>query len=626
MFEYDKNKIYYLLFIFFVFILLVNISCTKNKIKDIKNKYIFKAPITTEKMPDNLKWVTNDSDLVFASPDAKKGGIIYTYMTSFPNTFRLVGPDNNNSFATYLNDNELALIGLHPNTENFIPILATHWAFGDDGKTVYFKLNKKARWSDGVKVTAHDYAYTLKFMRSKEIVDPYYNEAYSKEKFGDVLVFDDYTIAVRLPEPKADLLIHANMSPTPSHFYGELDDNFIQDYNWKIVPNTGPYIITKFKKGENVIFERKKDWWAKDLKYFKNRFNVDKVVFNVIKEISVMWEYFKKEKIDVFPMFHPDYWYNKSDIKLFKNGYINKIWFYNETRQSPLGFYLNDDKEIFKDQNVRYAFAHAMNIQKVIETILRNEYFRLEHAYIGYGKYSNNTIRARRFDLDKVDYYMKESGWKRDNNGIWEKNGRKYSVTLTYSGDLQTPRFVLLKEEAKKAGIDLKLEMLDGSADYKKVMEKKHDVVYWAWTTKFRPDYYQLYHSKFAHKTQTNNITNTDNKELDKLIEIYRKSVKETERIELSHKIQQILYEIGDFVPTFMIPYVRQGYWGWWRLPEIPGTKSSESLFDPFDSTTGGLFWYDENKYKEIHDAMKKGKPLEPVQIIDNTYKMEILK
>ena len=41
-----------------------------------------------------------------------------------------------------------------------------------------------------------------------------------------------------------------------------------------------------------------------------------------------------------------------------------------------------------------------------------------------------------------------------------------------------TPRLVVLREEAKKAGIDLKLKLLDSSSAFKSFLEKKHEIAY----------------------------------------------------------------------------------------------------------------------------------------------------
>ncbi|MBW1848183.1 MAG: ABC transporter substrate-binding protein [Deltaproteobacteria bacterium] len=575
---------------------------------------------TREKLPGKIKWLTNTADPVFSSPDVKKGGIFRSSITAFPPTFRVVGPDSNSSFRSAILDNQLSLIGIHPNTENIIPELATHWAFGKDKKTMYFKLNKNARWSDGHSVTAEDFAFTLEFMRSKHIVAPWYNDYYTKE-IDRVIIYDDYTLAVVVTKAQPDLHLRAGMSPMPKHFYGTLDATFVRKYNWEIVPNTGPYQVSDFKKGKYVKFKRKKDWWAKDLHYFKNRYNVDTVTFNVVRDSNILWEYFKKAKTDVFGITIPKYWHEKTKTPVVKNGYVHKIWFFNDTQQSAQGLWLNQDKEIFKDRNVRYAFSHAMNIQKVIKKILRNDYSRLEHGFMGYGRYSNTNIRARRFDLKQVDYYMKKSGWKRGPDGIWIKNGQRFSVDVSYHFDEHSPRLVVLKEEAKKAGIDLRLQKLDQSAWYKKVVEKKHDVAWVGWSTSLRPQYWEHFHSINAHKPQTNNITNTDDSEMDTLIDAFRNSLDEEKRIVLSKKIQAKIHEIGSFVPTFRVPYVRQAYWKWWHLPDIPGTKHTGDLFDPFSSATGGLFWYDEELHKETKAAMKKSIKFEPVTIIDKTYK-----
>ncbi len=78
----------------------------------------------------------------------------------------------------------------------------------------------------------------------------------------------------------------------------------------------------------------------------------------------------------------------------------------------------------------------------------------------------------------QVDLYMKTAGWKRGPDGIWTKNGNRFSVEVSYSFEGHTPRLVVLKEEAKKAGVELRLQRLDASAAYKKVIEKKHDVAW----------------------------------------------------------------------------------------------------------------------------------------------------
>ncbi len=581
-------------------------------------------PYPISPLPEGLAWETNTDDPVFASADAVTGGTLRLFMLSFPLTLRTVGPDSNGSFRSNINGNQLSLTTFHPNTLNIIPQLATHWAYGDDGKTIYYKLQRMARWSDGRAVTADDYLFTLEFMRSEHIIAPWYNNHYRKEIVA-VKKYDDYTISVTgaTEKPRADLHYYYNLVPTPRHFH-VLDRHWVTAYNWRIQPNTGPYQISKVNKGKSIEFVRKPDWWADELKYFKNRFNVSKVRFTVIRDLETAFRHFLKGELDTFNMVDPKFWHERSKHPLFKEGYIHRIWFYNDTPQPSYGLFLNQDNALLADANIRYAIAHAINMDKLLNNVLRGDYSRLHNIHTGYGAYTNTAIRARGFDLDKVDAYLQQAGWQqRGADGIRVKDGVRLSFTITYGVPDHTDRLILLKEEAKKAGIELQLELLDSSAAFKKILEKKHDIAWMGWSTGLRPAYWQHFHSDNAHKPQTNNITNTDIAALDTLIMTYRDAVDEPTRIRLAKEIQQQIHEQGMYIPTYMAPYARSAYWSWIILPEFYGTKSSLSLFNPFDAGgSGGLFWIDQARRKRAEQARRDKQSFAPVTLKDETYRV----
>jgi microcin C transport system substrate-binding protein len=569
-------------------------------------------------LEEDLKWITNDNEPLIASPNAKKGGTFNSFITTFPLTFRTIGPDSNNFTRSYFLDNQMSLIGYHGDTDKILPELATHWAYGRDGRTMYFKLNPEAKWSDGVPVTADDFIYTIEFMRSKHIQDPWSNDYYTKE-IEKVTKYGDYLISVTASKKMPDLWLTVGISPIPKHFYGKLNSDFVSDYNWKTEPNTGPYILKDYSKGKYLLFERKKDWWARDLRYNKNRFNVDYFKLTIIRDDNVAFEYFKKGKLDTYGATRAAIWHEKANGEIFDNGYVYKLWYYNQARRPTWGLYLNLDKDIFKDKNLRYALAHSINFDKINKQILRNEASRLQTFYTGYGEYTNTKVKAREFNLTKVETLMKSSGWKRGDDGIWMKDGRKFAVTLTYGQPLFTPRVVVMKEEAKKAGIELNLELLDSGTSYKKIMEKKHDLAYMGWSTSFRPSPWQSFHSENAHIPQTNNINNLDDPEMDRLINRYRDSVNEKELIMLSHKIQEKISDSGGWIPLDMLPFTRALHWRWIQVPDLPGYKTSTGIFD--NPAAGGLFWIDEDIKNETLEAMKSNKTFRPVTNIISKYK-----
>jgi microcin C transport system substrate-binding protein len=573
-----------------------------------------------EKLPANIKWLSNDNAPKIGSPAAEKGGTVNMYFDSFPLTFRDVGPDSNGSFRGYLDANKMGLVNVHPNTEEVIPELATSWAYSDDNKAMYFKINPKAMWSDGKPVTADDFIYTLEHHRSPKIIAPWYNEYYSTQ-FDRVIKYDDHTIAVVMKEAKPELHLYANIAPTPRHFYQPLGDDFVKKYNWLIAPNTGPYIVTEFDKGKSVTFSRKKDWWAKDLPYYQGRFNVDKVVFKVIREVTVALENLKRGNIDFMFVVFPDIWHEKTSDGPFAAGYINKLMFFTDGPESDYSLEMNLANDVLSDVNIRLGIQHAVNVERVIDKVLRGDYLRLQGISQGYGKFTNPNIRARTYDLKLANEFFDKAGFKTwGDDGIRKKGERRLTARVTYTQENLEPRLVVMREELKKAGFDLQLHKQDGTTGFKSFLEKKHEIALMAWQAQIRPEYFGRFHSSNADKPQTNNFTNVKDKEIDQWSEAYRSSTKLEERIAVAHKIQQKVHDLALMVPLFRVPYFRVASWRWIKLPEPPGTKWSQGI-DLFDTANGGLFWVDAKLKEETLAAQKSGKKFPPVVRIDETFK-----
>ncbi len=569
-------------------------------------------------LPANLKWETNNQEPIWAEPNAKKGGVFTDFMLAFPPTLRTVGPDSNSSFRSYINANQLGLVDFHPNTLKVIPQIAQEWAYDKDGKTVYYKLDPKARWSDGQPVTADDFLFTLEFMRSPHINAPWYNNYYS-EQIVDVSKYDEHTISVTgaVARPKEELHYYYGLTPTPKHFFKTLNENWVKDYNWTVVPNTGPYQISKIKKGKQVEFIRKQDWWSKDRRYNVGRFNVDKVIIKVIRDVNIAYSHFEKGNLDTFTLVQPEFWHNKATGPLYEKGFIEKFLFFNDMPRSSSGLFLNQDNEILKDKQVRLALAHAMNFEKVINTVLRGDYERLQAFHTGYGEYSNPSIKAREFNLDKANEILNNSPWsQRGGDGIRVHDGKRLSLNLNYGRKEHSERWAIIKQDALKAGIEINLALQDSSSHYKTIMQKQHQIASLGWSTGFRPAFWQHFHSENAHKPQTNNVTNMDNPEIDKLIMQYRSETDKNVRMKLAQELEQMIHDSAAFIPDFKVPYTRGAHWRWIKFPKVPGTKTSGTLYSPF--ADGGVFWID-NEIKIETKTARKSKASYPT--VNRTFK-----
>lgn len=580
------------------------------------------ANISIAELPNDLKWETNLDSTEWSSPESIRGGIMRYSMPSFPPTLRTVGPDSNNAFRAYLLDNQMPLVTLHPNTDEVIPLLASHWAYDDDGKTVHYKINPLAKWSDGKSVTADDFLFALAFNRSKHIIAPWYNKHYT-EQIIDIIKHDTQTISIigATAKPKKDLHVFYSILPRSKYFH-QLNPDWVASHNWKIEPNTGAYQITKIKKGKSITFTRKENWWANELPYLRNRFNADIVMLKVVRDPNTAFKYFERGELDTFNLTLPKLWHNKAEGTMFEKGFIHKIEFYNQVEKSASGIFLNTSNELLKDITVRKALASALNFKQVIDVILRGDYQRLPTFHTGYGRYSNTQIQPIDFNLDKAINLLQKAGWtEKDSLGIRSKDQQRLSFKMSYGNKLYEPQILLLSEEAKKAGIELIPYYLESTSFYKNVIEKKHDMAWLTWSTGLRPAYWEHFHSDNANKAQTNNITNFSNAQIDELIERYRKETDEAQRIELAHQIEQEIADAVIFIPATMKTFTRAAFWRWLKLPKVPATRSSESIFDPFNIDFGGLFWIDPKMKFHSLAAKKSGDGFKPVTIINTEYK-----
>ena len=108
-----------------------------------------------------------------------------------------MGPNSNDAFASWKRafTQDFTLVKLHPMTDRFVPWLATHWSVQDDNRTVYFRLDPDARWSDGEPITADDYVFAFTMLQSEHIFDPFW-ASYIPTYYEAVEKLDEHTLKI----------------------------------------------------------------------------------------------------------------------------------------------------------------------------------------------------------------------------------------------------------------------------------------------------------------------------------------------------------------------------------------------------------------------------------------------
>ncbi len=580
--------------------------------------------IYAQPLPEGLLWETNDDSETWANISAPKGGSYTSFISSYPSTLRTIGPNSNSSFSAHVDANQLSLTSFHPNSKEVLPQLATHWAYGKDGKTVYYRLNPKARWSDGVTLSADDFIFTYELLRSKQIKDSWRNH-HHKKRILSVKKYDHHTISITgaVPRSRKELHYFYGMTPLPKHFFKQASVDWVKYYNWKITPNTGPYQITKLVTNQEIEFTRKNDWWAREQKYNLGRFNADKVIFKVIPDANIAYEEFENGKLDNFNLPSSEFWHQKATGSLYSNGYLEKFQFYNDTPRSSSGLFLNLGMPILKDKSVRLALAHAINFEPQLGANHNDDAFRKNAFHTGYGPYTNQEVAARPHDLDKAINLLDEAGWLASGqDGVREKNGIRLSIDLMYHNKEHSQRWRSFKQDALRAGIEINLDLQSPTHHYQYTLQKHHQMSYMEFSAAFRPVYWEYFHSKNALPPYSNNITSTANPGIDELITAYDNSTSEAERIKLAHALAIKIHESAVFIPGNSMPYARSAHWRWVKLPSWVGTRNTVDLFEPFGD--GGLFWIDYQQKIDTQSARKSKIKYPVVNEVFEQFKKEL--
>ncbi len=563
-------------------------------------------------LPEDIQWETNMDDPPIGSPEAKKGGTLTSYLSGFPKTFRLYGPNANEAFANWSRPTsmDIALTMLHPTTDNFVPILATHWAVMDDHKTVYYKLNEDARWSDGEPITADDFVYAYEFLSSPLIRDPNMNQLMD-DYYESVTKIDDYTIRIVGKNESWRPLYDYNLSPVPEHATN-LTETWVEEANYEPPVVQGPYTISDYKIGELVVLERDPEWWGYDHKYFEGVFNVDRIKLIMIADAERAFDYFKKGRIDFYQIGSSRLWETQMDLEEFDKGWMHRKLVFNQQPQGLYGMIMNLNTPLLQNKDFRKALQYLFHFDELNQELMYGAYYRSVSAFEG-TEYENEELEPYGFNPRKAVEHLKAAGFgKRGNDGIRvNEQGQRASLTLTYGAPTFTRHLTVIQNVYKRAGVELQLNMVEPVSYFEKLREKAFEVSMVSMTGGFYPDPYQYFHSDGKDKPQTNNFFNFGGADTDELIDTYRFSMDEEERLSAMKELDRIIQEEAFYIPFWTAPYIRLAYWDYVRFPDFYLPKRAQSMMEY------QVWWVEPEQRKRVEEAMANGTALEPSRQIE---------
>lgn len=440
------------------------------------------------------------------------------------------------------------------NTYEYTPRIAEKWEVSKNGLEFTFFLRKDAYFHNGENVTAEDVKFSFDAIREPK--HQALNMLPYIETFNKVDVLDKYTIKFTAKEK-----YFRNMSSLcgiilvlPKSVYGDINKSVKMQ---KEMVGSGPYKLETYEKSQRIVLKKFDKWYGDNTAQWKGFYNFDQITFRFSKEDTITIEKLKKGDIDYHLFRTPDGFLKAKGGSFGTKVFAEKVENKQPKRLYFIGF--NLQREIFKDKNVRLAFAHLVNREELNKKFFDNmQLLATSPVYVKSNQAPD--VKPIAYDPKKAQEILAKAGWKdEDKNGILEKtiNGKKEELKFTwiYANKDAEKWWTIIKEDLKKAGIEVELKYQEWNSFTKAIDDRAFDMISMGWGGgDVEQDPKQIWHSSSTGKGGSNYV-NYKNSEVDKMIDEARAELDSKKRSALFKKVYTIIAEDVPYVFLFNPKY-----------------------------------------------------------------------
>ncbi len=575
---------------------------------------VIHADYTTVVIGDRT-WTTNNNFDIIGSSAAVAGGELRTNIPNFLPTLRNDGPNANLTTITDIYGlTHESLLGIHPETLEWLPKLASHWIVEEkeDHQVFWYLIDENAKYSDGTSVTADDVVASYEHIVDPDIKDPMSANLYT-EYYEKPVAHDERVLSVKTKKKawRTFLYFSASLVIYPADQIRIPGDVYLDEFNWKMIPGSGPYELREdsIQQEISVTLYRRDDWWGRQTRTSQGQYNFDKIQLIVVRDNELAFEKFKAGELDYFKVLRAQRWAEETGFESIQKGWVQKRKIYNEQPQSFSGYMLNMREWPFDDKNVRMAFCYGVNRKELFDKIFFNQYEYIDSYYPG-GRWGNPKNRKIRYNPRRAARFLDSAGYtKRNANGIrvHEKTGKELSFTLEFGSASGTRIHQVIAEGLKEIGIEMKLELMDYNALMKKVSERQFKLHSQAWRGILFPNPLTGWHSDLANEPYNNNLTGFANAEVDTLMEEYDRTFDVNEQTRIMQKIDSLIFKEYPVSLGWYGPFERILSWNHFGMPDNVLTRTGD------DHSLWSLWWSTPEMQKNLAEAVEKGESMELV-------------
>lgn len=511
-------------------------------------------------------------------------------------------------------------------------LLAETVQVADDGRSVTYRLNPRARFADGHPVTAEDVVFSYAILRSEHAIPTY--RAYYRD-ITTVEALDRLTVRLGFARPNRELVLITGQLPIlPKHFYGGKD--FDKDFNATAL-GSGPYMVKNFEFGKLIRYQRNPNYWGQGLNVNVGKYNVDEIVVKFYKDDTVRLEGLKAGEFDFMEVSNSKQWAKDVSGAKWDRGYLVKETLPHQNTAGMQGFVCNVRRPLFQHRDVRHALSLALDFAWMNATLFYKQYTANASFF------DNSELAAKglpgpaelallepwraslppavftepmaglstqypdlRQRLRAAQQLLKGAGWEVQDGVLTETaTGQRMHFTIT----LDQPDFQRIVEpymdNLKKLGVQANMKVVDDSVYERLMRTYDFDMVVAVFPQSQSPGNEQrdLWHSSAADEEGSSNVIGIKHPAVDALVEEIVTVNSRPELVTAVHALDRVLWHEHYVVPHWFIAYHRITYWHKFTHPK--------TLPLYYESLTHLLYWWVEpNKERALAEARAANRPL----------------
>ena len=365
-----------------------------------------------------------------------------------------------------------SLLSPDPETYQWRPGLAEGWGFSADDRAIDFTLRADAKWCDGQPVTADDVKFSF-----DAIFDPRFQMAFLRPfyaTFKSVEVIDPRHVRFHLRQAYfGNLIQSASLKILPAHIYR---DHPTDPAHTEALCGSGPYAVERWDHGRSVTLRQNKFWWGRADHYWRHQFLPSRMAFVFVADDARALEMMDRGELDYTELSPETYTRQRRRGRPPSSYEIQEVRNAAPTPVSQVTLNLNDP--IFGDPRTRRALNLMVNRDAMITHLYDGAANKAVGPWYRQSPYADAGARALPYDPARALTLLKDAGWRDDGRGevlTRVENGRRVPLqfTVLVANERDVRVMTMLKEDAARVGVDVRIRRLDANSIYRSLSGRK---------------------------------------------------------------------------------------------------------------------------------------------------------